>query len=126
MTTHEQPTNMEALTLVLTASGKTGRRVAERLEARGVPIRRGSRSGEIPFDWNDPATWEPALDGVKAAYVVYTPDLAVPAAPPAIRDFTKAPYGASAKRPDIISGRGEEEAQRCERIVQESGLTWRS
>ena len=83
MTTSEQEANREALTLVLTASGKTGRRVADRLETKRVPIRRGSRSGEIPFEWNDPTTWKPALAGVQAAYVVYTPDLAVPAAPPA-------------------------------------------
>ena len=31
-----------------------------------MPIRRGSRSGEIPFEWNDPTTWEPALAGVQA------------------------------------------------------------
>ena len=71
-------------TLVIAATGKTGRRVADRLEALGRPVRRGSRSGATRFDWNDPATWGPALDGVESAYVVYSPDLAVPAAPDAI------------------------------------------
>jgi hypothetical protein len=33
-------------TLVLGGTGKTGRRVVERLEARGLPVRVGSRSGE--------------------------------------------------------------------------------
>ena len=33
-------------TLVLGATGKTGRRVVERLEARGLPVRVGSRSGK--------------------------------------------------------------------------------
>ena len=37
-------------TLVLGATGKTGRRVAERLTARGVLVRPGSRSGKPPFD----------------------------------------------------------------------------
>jgi uncharacterized protein YbjT (DUF2867 family) len=123
MTSSEQQAG-EALTLVLTASGKTGRRVADRLEARGVPIRRGSRSGEIPFEWNDPTTWEPALADVQAAYVVYTPDLAVPAAPPAIRDFTKLAVRSGVKKLVLLSGRGEEEAQRCEGIVQDSGVDW--
>ena len=117
-------TSRDALTLVLTASGKTGRRVADGLEAKGVPIRRGSRSGEIPFEWNDATTWEPALAGVQAAYVVYTPDLAVPAAPPAITDFTRLAVRNGVKKLVLLSGRGEEEAQRCERIVQESGLDW--
>jgi uncharacterized protein YbjT (DUF2867 family) len=124
MTSSEQQANREALTLVLTANGKTGRRVADRLEARGVPIRRGSRSGEIPFEWNDPTTWEPALADVQAAYVVYTPDLAVPAAPPAIRDFTQLAVRGGVKKLVLLSGRGEEEAQRCERIVQDSGVDW--
>lgn len=88
------------------------------------PLRRGSRSAEIPFDWNDPTTWEPALVGVEAAYIVYTPDLAVPAAPPAIREFTELAARSGVRRLVLLSGRGEEEAQRCERIVQDSGLAW--
>lgn len=114
----------EDLTLVLTANGKTGRRVAERLEKKGVAIRRGSRSAEIPFDWHDPATWEPALQGTAAAYVVYTPDLAVPAAPGAIRGFTDLAVRSGVRRLVLLSGRGEEEALRCERTVQDSGVDW--
>ena len=124
MTGSEQQANGQARTLVLTASGKTGRRVADRLEAKGVPIRRGSRSGEIPFEWNDPRTWEPSLAGMQAAYVVYTPDLAVPAAPPAIRDLTELAVRNGVKKLVLLSGRGEEEAQSCERIVQDSGADW--
>ena len=62
-------------TLVLGGTGKTGRRVAERLAARGLPVRIASRSGEHPFDWEDEATWAPALHGVGSAYVSYYPDL---------------------------------------------------
>jgi uncharacterized protein YbjT (DUF2867 family) len=40
-------------TLVLGGTGKIGRRVAQRLKARGNPTRVGSRSGEPPFDWGD-------------------------------------------------------------------------
>ena len=47
-------------TLVTGGTGKTGRRVAERLAARGVPIRIGSRSGSPRFDWNDRETWSAA------------------------------------------------------------------
>lgn len=38
-------------TLVLGGTGKTGRRVAERLRTRGLPVRVGSRSAAPPFDW---------------------------------------------------------------------------
>jgi uncharacterized protein YbjT (DUF2867 family) len=44
-------TMLRPATLVLGGTGKTGRRVAERLMARGVPTRIGSRSGAPPFDW---------------------------------------------------------------------------
>ena len=71
--------------LVIAAKGKTGRRVADRLESRGHPVRRASRSSATPFDWDDRSNpWAAALEGIGAAYVVYSPDLAVPAAPAAI------------------------------------------
>jgi uncharacterized protein YbjT (DUF2867 family) len=55
--------------LILGGTGKTGRRVAERLAAQRVPVRIGSRSGELPFDWNDERTFVPAVQGVGAAYI---------------------------------------------------------
>ena len=114
-------------TLVIAATGKTGRRVADRLEVAGRPVRRASRSGASPattFDWDDRSTWAAALEGVGAAYVVYSPDLAVPAAPDAITAFTRLAREKGVRRLVLLSGRGEEEAQRCERIVQDSGLEW--
>src|SRR6266540_2444226 len=66
--------------LVLGGTGKTGRRVAAQLTERGIPVRIGSRSGTPAFDWNDDSTWAAALDGVRAAYLVYYPDLALPGA----------------------------------------------
>ena len=56
-------------TLVLGGTGKTGRRIVDRLTARGVPVRIGSRSALIPFDWDDQSTWAPALEDVRAAYI---------------------------------------------------------
>lgn len=112
------------LTLVLGGTGKTGRRVAERLVARGVPIRIGSRSGTPPFDWEDQNTWSPALANVKAVYVTYYPDLAVPGASTAIRAFSNMAVKRGVQRLVLLSGRGEEEAQRCEQIVQNAGTNW--
>jgi uncharacterized protein YbjT (DUF2867 family) len=110
----------DSLTLVLGGTGKTGRRVVERLAARGVPARVGSRSGEPPFDWEDRATWAPALRGVAAVYVSYYPDLAVPSAPAAVGDFAALAVGLGVRRLVLLSGRGEEEAQRAERAVREA------
>ncbi len=57
-------------TLVTAATGKTGRRVVAGLEAAGHQVRPASRSSATRFDWDDPATWAPALDGAGAVYLV--------------------------------------------------------
>lgn len=65
------------LTLVTGGTGKTGRRVADRLRAMNRPVRIGSRSAEPSFDWDDRSTWGPALQGVQSVYVTFQPDLGV-------------------------------------------------
>jgi uncharacterized protein YbjT (DUF2867 family) len=111
-------------TLVIGGTGKTGRRVAERLQARGVPVRIGSRSGAPAFDWEDRSTWVPALDGATSAYVSYYPDLAVPGAPDAIAALSELAVERGTRRLVLLSGRGEPEAQRAEQVLQESGAEW--
>jgi uncharacterized protein YbjT (DUF2867 family) len=108
-------------TLVVGATGKTGRRVVERLTARGVPVRAGSRSAAPPFDWEDRSTWAPALAGVDAAYITYYPDLAAPGAPEAVGAFSELAVRSGVRRLVLLSGRGEEEAQRSEEAVKASG-----
>jgi uncharacterized protein YbjT (DUF2867 family) len=125
----ETENTQEKMKLVLGGTGKTGRRVAQRLVARGVPTRVGSRSGEPPFDWEDEATWAPALRDVESVYVSYTvPDLAVPDAVEAVGSFAELAVESEVRRLVLISGRGEEEAQRAERVVQEvsekAGAEW--
>jgi len=114
----------QGLTLVLGGTGKTGRRVVERLRARGVPVRIGSRAGEPPFDWQDRATWGPALQGASSAYVSYVPDLAVPGAPETVGALAELALDHGVRRLVLLSGRGEEEAQRAERVVQAAGAEW--
>lgn len=111
-------------TLVLGGTGKTGRRVAQRLKRRGVATRIASRSGNPSFDWNDQNTWDANLVGVTAAYITYAPDLAIPGAADAIRAFVTKAVAAGVERLVLLSGRGEEEAQACERIVQDAGAEW--
>jgi uncharacterized protein YbjT (DUF2867 family) len=125
----QENTREKQMTLVLGGTGKTGRRVAHRLVARGLPVRVGSRSGEPPFDWEDEATWAPALRDVESVYVSYTvPDLAVPGAVEVVGSFAELAVESEVRRLVLISGRGEEEAQRAERVVQEvsekAGAEW--
>lgn len=110
--------------LVLGGTGKTGRRVAQQLQAKGITTRIASRSGSPSFDWNDATTWSPALDNVSAVYLSYAPDLAVPGATETVRAFVAAAVDAGVKRLVLLSGRGEQEAQACETIVQETDLEW--
>ncbi|MEV0063869.1 NAD(P)H-binding protein [Nocardia sp. NPDC050718] len=114
----------QQLFLVTGGTGKTGSRVAALLEAAGHPVRLGSRTADIPFDWTDRATWAPALAGVDSVYLSYQPDLAVPGAPDVIRAFTAAAKAAGVKTVVLLSGRGEPEARECEEIVENSGLAW--
>ena len=108
-------------TLVLGGTGKTGRRVVERLTARGVPTRVGSRSGEPPFDWEDRSTWAAALEGVRAAYISYYPDLAVPGAPETVGSFAELAVRSGARRLVLLAGRGEPEAEEAEAAVRAAG-----
>ena len=66
--------------LVTGATGKTGRSLVSQLQAKGIPHHAASRTCERPFDWTRPETWDAALNGVGAVYLV---------APPTVDD----PYG---------------------------------
>ncbi|MEL6960256.1 MAG: NmrA family NAD(P)-binding protein [Pseudomonadota bacterium] len=108
--------------LIIGATGKTGARVAAKLEGKGVAVRRGSRRSETPFDWEDPGTWAPVLTGVSKAYVTYFPDLAFPGAVEKLEAFTKIALETGLKHIVLLSGRGEHFASIGEEIVRNSGL----
>jgi uncharacterized protein YbjT (DUF2867 family) len=110
--------------LVLGASGKTGRRVTERLTAAGRKVRAASRSGETRFDWNDQATWAPALAGVDAVYITYYPDLAFPGAADTVGTFADLAVANGVRRLVLLSGRGEEGARDAELRVENCGADW--
>jgi uncharacterized protein YbjT (DUF2867 family) len=110
--------------LVIGSTGKTGKRVTARLVELGHDVRHGSRSSATPFDWERPDTWAPALAGVTAAYVAYSPDLAAPGSCEAITELTRLASAAGLERLVLLSGRGEEEAQRAESVLRNSGLKW--
>jgi uncharacterized protein YbjT (DUF2867 family) len=113
----------QKLTLVLGGTGKTGRRVAQRLRERRVPVRLGSRAGAPPFDWTDPRTWAPALRGVHSVYVAYQPDLAAPGAAETLEAFAWTAAACGTTRIVLLSGRGEAAAQAAELAVRVGGAS---
>lgn len=108
--------------VVLGGMGKTGRRVAERLQAKGVTVRALSRSSQPAFDWEKPETWAGALQNADAVYAAFQPDLAVPGADEAIKALTQIAKASGVKKFVLLSGRGEQEAERAEQIALNSGL----
>lgn len=110
--------------LVIGATGKTGRRVADLLEAEGHAVRRASRSSPTRFDWDEPDTWPRALEGVSAIYINYFPDLAFPDAPEKIQKLTDMASAAGVEKLVMLAGRGEPRAEACEEIVRRSGLDY--
>jgi len=110
--------------LVIGGTGKTGRKVVERLNKRGIKVRIGSRNAKPSFDWDKPEEWRHALQGIDKVYITFQPDLAVPGAKEAITELTKQAKACGIKKLVILSGRGEHEAELCEQIVMQSGMDW--
>ncbi|MDT0407007.1 SDR family oxidoreductase, partial [Streptomyces edwardsiae] len=121
---HRSPSTV----LVLGATGKTGRRVVDRLRASSpVTVRAASRSGEVRFDWTLPGTWEPALAGAEAVYLVAPED------PSPVAEFVKQAVASGVRRFVALSGRGIDHAVggdfgqgmvAGEAAVRESGAAW--
>jgi len=124
MTAQTNTTSSNELVLVLGATGKTGRRIVSSLGDLGVPVRLGSRSASPAFDWNNSATWDECIEGVSKIYINYAPDLAMPGATDSISELVRRARVAGVKHLVLLSGRGEEEAQACEAIIQASGIDW--
>ena len=122
--TDHMTTDNAQTTLVVGGTGTTGRRVAARLAALGLPVRIGTRSSRPRFDWDDADTWAPALEGVGAAYLTYAPDLGLPEAAGRIRLFAELARSAGVRRLVLLAGRGQHGHAPAERAVQEFGLEW--
>ena len=106
--------------LVVGGTGKTGRRVADRLRARGRPVRVGSRSHTPPFDWADPSTWDAPLRGIEAAYVAYYPEMGFPGSADAVSAFGRRAADHGLGRAVLLSGRGKAEAVAAEDAMREA------
>ncbi|MGQ2904394.1 MAG: NmrA family transcriptional regulator [Neoaquamicrobium sediminum] len=110
--------------LLIGGRGKTGSRVADALEAKGIAVRLGSRSATPSFDWHDASTWPAAIEGASAAYITYYPDVTVPGAVEAIEAFVRLALDSGLRRLVLLSGRGEEKAIRAEQVLIGSGADW--
>lgn len=117
--------------LILGGKGKTGRRVVEQLDARGIPVRLASRSSEQRFDWYDEGSWDGAVAGIDTAY------LAPPVGPTGLEQagrFIKQAAAEGLRRVVLLSGRGVgspdrefavyESSVALEHAVQDSGADW--
>lgn len=133
--TDETPTDTTSTrrtVLVTGGTGKTGRRAVALLRERGVETRAASRSGDTLFDWTDRTTWQAALDGVDAVYIV--PLDTSPSPTPA---FVEQAVASGVRRLVLLSARGVDVPgyfgcssevggphTEGEAAVRSSGVTW--
>ncbi|MDT3442569.1 MULTISPECIES: NAD(P)H-binding protein [unclassified Pseudofrankia] len=116
--------------LILGGTGKTGRRVAERLRAAGRPVRTAARArADVTFDLAKPETWAPALDGASAVYLV-EPDLGAASVDGSRRipAFVTAATAAGARRLVLLTAGGADydghPLKPAETAVRGSGVGW--
>ncbi|MBL7261198.1 NmrA family NAD(P)-binding protein [Paractinoplanes lichenicola] len=109
------------MTLLIGGTGKTGRRVAERLGAKATIA---SRTSATRFDWDDETTWRPALEGHQAVYITFYPDLGLPGAAEKVGAFADLAAANGVEQLVLLSGRGEPLAQRAEQRVKDAGTGW--
>ncbi|MEI5097885.1 NAD(P)H-binding protein [Streptomyces sp. PmtG] len=122
-TTGTRHTVADGLSILVTgATGRTGSRVAAAAREAGLTVRAASRSGEVRFDWNDPATWTDALRGADAAYLAYLPDVGAPGAADAVGALSRRAAELGVRHLVLLSARGEDQAHATERAVAESGV----
>ncbi|MFE4173576.1 NAD(P)H-binding protein [Streptomyces sp. NPDC056909] len=112
--------------LVIGATGKTGRHLVARLRRLGEDVRAAARSTPVRFDWFDESTWEPAVSGARAAYLVDAQD---EHAAERMRAFAPFAVERGVERLVLLSARGwadsgEPELLATENALTESGGAW--
>lgn len=117
-------TALAAPVLVIGGNGRTGKRIVQKLNELRIPVRVGSRNGDPAFDWTNRSTWAPALEGMKAVYISYQPDLAVEGSASDIQFLVELAVKAGIQKLVLLSGRGELEAEACEQIIMKGGINY--
>ncbi len=115
---------MTSRVLVIGGTGKTGRKVVERLTALNQEVRIGSRKAVPAFDWQKPEAWAEALNEIDKVYISFQPDLAVPGALEAIEELVRQAKIAGITKMVLLSGKGEREAELCEQVLIHSGINY--
>jgi uncharacterized protein YbjT (DUF2867 family) len=116
--------------LITGGTGKTGRRIAQRLRDAGHAVRTASRThGDVLFDLGDPSTWPAALDGIAAAYLMEPQIQASEERQRRIPRLADAATAAGVRRLVLLTAPGVEGNQahplyRAEEAVRSSGLEW--
>lgn len=122
--------------LVTGATSKNGAAALRHLAGRGVALRAATREPEqinqpdvtaVRFDWQDPATYDAALAGVSAAYVVIPEEMFD--GPDRAKMFVAKAAAAGVRRLVALSARGVDAfpghpLHGVETVVQASGLEW--
>jgi uncharacterized protein YbjT (DUF2867 family) len=114
--------------LILGGTGKVGRRLGTRLSSLGHTARIASRSsGDVRFDWRDPATYADAVRDVEGIFIV-GPGSATDWSP-LLRDLLAEAARAGVRRVVLLSARGVEflpdgVVARAERALTEGGVPW--
>ena len=116
--------HMTTTTTILGATGKTGRRVAQRLQGTSHTVRAASRTSSTRFDWNDPSTWAPVVAGADGLYLV-PPD----GPGSAIDGFMDVVRASTVRTLVLLSARapaqsGDDYLPEIERRVQLAPLSW--
>jgi uncharacterized protein YbjT (DUF2867 family) len=98
----------EEFTLVIGATGTTGSRVAARLAAEGRRVRAASRratpvdgASPVRFDWDDPTSYEAALEGADRVYLI--PPLGAPDPAAVMLPFLRQARAAGVRRAVLLS-----------------------
>ncbi|QOT74497.1 NAD(P)H-binding protein (plasmid) [Sphingobium fuliginis] len=122
--------------LVTKATGTTGRYVVERLAERGASVKAASRNPSsvtqgnvvpILFDWENRSTWDAALDGTDAVYLVKPES---PEVTQIIFDFIELAKSFGVIKIVLLSEIAAEtrtadaDELKVERVVEQSGLTY--
>ncbi|WP_245734249.1 SDR family NAD(P)-dependent oxidoreductase [Lentzea jiangxiensis] len=84
----------------------------------GAAARPASRSSSTRFDWSDQDTWEPALAGTTAVYVVPPED------PSLLAEFVPLAVKSGVTRLVLLSMRGAPDDDPFEAAIKDSGVEW--
>ncbi|MFI0263118.1 NAD(P)H-binding protein [Streptomyces sp. NPDC017056] len=108
--------------LVIGGTGRVGRRLVRKLREGGHPVRPASRTGEVRFDWEQPGTWDDALQGVTKVFVMAPNRIPDPA-------LIQRAVALGVEHIVLLSSRGievvgDERMMAAERAVETSGAAW--